>query len=187
MSASFNDGRLPAKFWSKVRIDADTGCWLWKAGTNVYGYGAFRITETGKVVRSHRLAYEVLVGEIPPGLEIDHLCRVRACLNPAHLEPVTHKENMRRSPMQPVMAARNRAKTHCPSGHEYGGDNLVIAADGVNRLCRICRREKHRIRKAAAIANGLCAACLRRAAGSGVTKCDACRERIRVRRRMGGS
>lgn len=131
------------RFWSRVN-KTDT-CWLW-TGTGSrtgLGYGRFQ-PELGnpRLVGSHRWAYEQLVGPIPPGLHLDHLCRTPSCVNPAHLEPVTNRENQLRGVGFP---ARNAAKTHCPQGHPYAGPNLYIAANG-GRICRTCLRERARVR-----------------------------------------
>jgi len=85
---------LPDRFWDKVQAEPNTGCWLWDANTTRGGYGHFKVS--GRMVYAHRLAYEKLVGPIPDGLSLDHLCRVPGCVNPDHLEPVTHAENVRR-------------------------------------------------------------------------------------------
>jgi hypothetical protein len=89
----YGDERLPPRFWNKVAAVKGGGCWYWMAGLFRGGYGQFRF---GRNTRAHRVAYEALVGEIPAGLDLDHLCRVRHCVNPEHLEPVTRKENIRR-------------------------------------------------------------------------------------------
>lgn len=81
------------RFWAKV--DKTDSCWLWTASVNQLGYGRFRVDNTTRVT-AHRYAYETLVGPIPDGQELDHLCRVRSCVNPAHLEPVSHRENVLR-------------------------------------------------------------------------------------------
>lgn len=117
------------RFWSK--LDKSDGCWLWTAACNRDGYGAFSVN--GRMVKAHRFAYEELVGPIPDGLVIDHLCRNRECVNPAHLEPVTHVENVRRG--RP--GDQNRRKTHCPMGHPYDDAN-TIHKNG-RRFCRACR------------------------------------------------
>lgn len=92
MEITFGDNRALVRFWSKVAVD-DSGCWIWTAG-KVQGYGKLKVS--GRHWRAHRYSWEMLVGPIPDGLELDHLCRVIACVNPAHLEPVTHRENLRR-------------------------------------------------------------------------------------------
>jgi hypothetical protein len=83
----------------------------------------------------HRIVYEMLIGEIPEGLQLDHLCRNRICVNPRHLEPVTQKENLLRSPI--TVPSLNRAKTHCPKNHEYSAGNTRIEKDG-SRRCKQC-------------------------------------------------
>lgn len=111
-------------------------CWIWQRATEK-GYARFDIA--GRATRVHRASYEAHVGPIPEGLVIDHLCRVTACVNPTHLEPVTNAENVRRGNGPAVAAARMKAKTHCPKGHEYAPDNLMKRADGW-RQCRECSR-----------------------------------------------
>ena len=105
---------LNERFWSKVDKDGPGGCWLWTASQNGYGYGKFKAPHA--FVASHRYAYELLVGPIPDGLQIDHLCRNRACVNPAHLEPVTQRVNLMRGN---TLASINARKTHCIRGHEF--------------------------------------------------------------------
>ncbi len=115
-------------------------CWLWQGKRIGKGYGGVGLS-SGRHVLVHRLAYELLVGPIG-NLEIDHLCRVRNCWNPNHLERVTHQENILRGD---TFQARNRAKTHCPKGHPLSGDNLVPSKlkQGC-RNCLSCSREKSR-------------------------------------------
>ena len=134
------------RFWSFVQKD-DAGCWLWTGGSfSSNGYGRFWYL--GTKVQAHRWSYEQFVGPIPDGLEVDHLCRVRHCVNPKHLEPVTKEENMRRSPDH--ASAVNARRTHCVQGHEFTPENTWRAGRG-DRLCRTCRRE----RRAAARAKNL--------------------------------
>lgn len=116
--------------------EPNTGCWLWTGGLND-GYGRFRAG--GKPVQAHVYSYERFVGPVPVGLVLDHKCRVRCCVNPAHLEPVTNEENIRRGDAGVWLLA----KTHCPSGHPYAGDNLYFHRRG-DRLCRTCSREAAR-------------------------------------------
>src|SRR5687768_11611176 len=116
----FGDKRMPARFWSKVLV-TDAGCWEWQAAQANGGYGYFK---WGPGMRlAHRAAYETLVGSVENGLHLDHLCRVRRCVNPYHLEPVTPRENTLRGV---GTAAIHAKKTHCPAGHEYSGNNLIL-------------------------------------------------------------
>lgn len=116
----------------------DCHCWLWRGCISTRGYGMVAIG--GKVKLTHRLAYELFKGPIPDGLELDHLCRVRNCCNPDHLEAVTHEENVRRG----ESGCKQRSKTHCPSGHEYTPENIYRRPLRPNeRRCRTCMRLKN--------------------------------------------
>jgi len=123
-----------------AKIDVTDGCWLWTGSDSGNGYGRVTHPQTKRTVAAHRLVYEAMRGPIPDGLQLDHLCRVRACVNPAHLEPVTQRVNLLRG--ETIVAACATA-THCPSGHPYSGDNLAILPNG-ERRCREC----HRVREA---------------------------------------
>jgi HNH endonuclease len=101
---------VEARFWAKVNKDGPGGCWIW-TGTLVRGYGQTSIRGRERIY-THRLSWELHRGPIPDGLTIDHLCRVRACCNPDHLEPVTNAENLRRG------AATRPRRTQCPQGHQ---------------------------------------------------------------------
>lgn len=123
------------RFLKKIKI-AENGCWLWIASLNpVFGYSAFRYNQ--QCGNGHRFIWLYLYGSIPKGLEIDHLCRNRACVNPKHLELVTHKENLLRGD---TFQARNAKKTQCPQGHPLDGSNIYKQKDG-KRRCRICHVE----------------------------------------------
>lgn len=84
------------RFWDHVDLSDPDRCWIWKRKPNAKGYGQLRNPRTGRTTTAHRYAYELVVGPIPDGLTIDHLCRVRACVRPDHLEPVTNRENLLR-------------------------------------------------------------------------------------------
>ncbi|MFI1942236.1 HNH endonuclease signature motif containing protein [Streptomyces purpureus] len=112
--------------------DRSGACWLWTKALDRHGYAEIKIDRRHYL--AHRVSYELFVGPIPPGLVIDHLCRVRSCLNPAHLEPVTNRENVLRGE---GLAAQNAAKAHCPQGHPYDEANTILRPSG-SRRCRAC-------------------------------------------------
>jgi len=124
----------------------DNGCWEWRGARNPRGYGNICVDSYGSAKSTHRVAYMELVGEIPEGLEIDHLCRNRACVNPTHLEPVDHATNVRRG-VQPRFPS-------CKWGHEYTVENTRWWGPRERfRSCRACAREatrQHRARRQAA-------------------------------------
>ena len=115
---------LPARWQGLIKAESD--CWIWTGGLRGDGYGKLRNRQ------AHRVIYERIVERIPEGLELDHLCRVTACVNPTHLEPVTRLENMRR---------RSAAYTHCKHGHAYTAQNTYITPSG-SRDCRTCIRRR---------------------------------------------
>src|SRR6266568_8464909 len=126
---------LAAKFWAKVdRSGGADACWLWIAGMDNHGYGTFDIGQQKR--RGHQIAWQLLRGPVPDGLELDHLCRVPLCVNPNHLEPVTHRENTLRGE---GITAQQARRTHCPQGHVLAGHNLEPRRDG-HRACRACRK-----------------------------------------------
>lgn len=122
------------RFTSKVTVEPN-GCWRWTASTKgPTGYGQFSLN--GRPRLAHRVAYEMFIGPIPDGLQIDHLCRNRWCVNPAHLEPVTNQENGRRG---------RAVRTHCPHGHPYDAINTAVYRGW--RTCRECNRQRARSNK----------------------------------------
>ena len=130
-------------FLLKASPEPNTGCWLWTESDNGRGYG--RATRNNRAQQAHRVFYELLKGPIPDGHELDHRCRVTFCVNPDHLDPVPHRTNVRRGVTGATTAARQRAKTHCPRGHAYQGENLIVRASGA-RSCRECGRIRDRAR-----------------------------------------
>ena len=132
-----NPTPLPQRLWAKVDKAAPDGCWLWTGATK-NGYGAVYVG-AGRSEPAHRVAYQLLVGPIPVGLVLDHLCRNRRCVNPEHLDPVTHATNILRGT---GYSARNAAVTHCPQGHAYDETNTYLHPMRGQRNCRACRREK---------------------------------------------
>lgn len=126
---------LRERLLAKAVINWETGCWEWTANRDRQGYG--RITVAGEHALAYRVSYEMTYGPVSPGLQLDHLCRVRHCVNPAHLEAVTSRENTLRGM---GVAAVNLAKTHCIHGHEFTPENTYISADA-RRHCRACHRE----------------------------------------------
>lgn len=145
-------GDAEARFWPKVDKDgplpgADTlaagkgPCWLWTAAIDLYGYGRFTSPNSAS---AYCFAYELCVGPVPVGLELDHLCGVRRCVNPNHLEPVTHEENCRRGSSPCAINAR---KTHCIRGHEFTEENTWLRSEG-GRKCRQCSLDSKRRQRA---------------------------------------
>lgn len=128
---------LEELFWKKVE-KTDT-CWLWTGCLEVSGYGkAARNPAVGSTQKAHRIAYVLVVGPIPEGLELDHLCEQPSCVNPDHLEPVTGAENHRRKALR---------QTACANGHDYDFANTYVRANGY-RQCRACHREQAAARRA---------------------------------------
>ncbi len=126
------------RFWAKVDKRGPEGCWLWLGRKESKGYGQFECKGIFNV--AHRFAYELLLGPIPEGLTLDHLCRNRACVNPDHLEPTLHRDNVLRG----VNACATNARvTHCPEGHPYDLFNTYRMSNG-GRACRKCIKEYQR-------------------------------------------
>jgi len=123
-----------AKFW--MRVNDTRNCWEFN-GLSTSGYGQFMVNRKNK--RAHRIAYELIVGPIPNGLVLDHLCRNRSCVNPNHLELVTNKENVLRGI---GITAKNAKNTHCRKGHEYTNESTYMFRGA--RQCRICKLDHQR-------------------------------------------
>lgn len=137
-----NEGTHMAEKHPVGYVVQENGCWDWIGALTDDGYGSIWVG--GKTHRAHRWVYEREVGPISAGKQLDHLCRNRGCVNPAHLEPVDNRTNALRGV---GCMAQNAKKTHCPSGHPLSGANIRRAKDGA-RSCRICRAEYQRRRAA---------------------------------------
>ena len=129
---------LSERFENLYMPVTESGCWLWLGSINRGGYGKLSIN--GKTVTAHRAVYEQHLGKIPVGLCLDHKCKVRCCVNPSHLEPVTLKENIRRGDTGKMAGSFNRMKTHCLNGHEFSLENTKHYMG--RRLCLKCRPKK---------------------------------------------
>lgn len=144
--------RTAEDVWAFVDKDAsESGCWLWTGALTTSGYGQFFYG--GRKHTVHRLTYQLVKGAIAEGLTLDHLCRVRRCCNPDHLEPVTIQVNIGRAPRW------KGNLTTCPAGHPYAGDNLYVRPSDGARICRRCNlhysRKSKRKMRAARTAAGL--------------------------------
>jgi hypothetical protein len=124
---------LPAYYLD--RIDAQD-CWVWTGPVDLAGYGHVNVGTT--TTTAHRAIYTLLVGPVERGIDLDHLCRNRACVNPAHLEPVTSAENSRRGVLGQHMKERAKLQTHCKYGHEYTLENTYRNPSSGRRTCRTC-------------------------------------------------
>lgn len=134
------DGVDERRFWS--RVDKSGDCWIWKANDKTSRYGRFetRGQHGRRKVAAHRIAWELLRGLVPDGMELDHLCRNTRCVNPDHLEPVTHRVNVLRGE---GICARRLRRTHCPHGHELTPENIRPSRAG-GRLCLACYVRRRR-------------------------------------------
>lgn len=139
---SWSRRRRPAevRFWEKV--DKSGECWLWTGYVDNTGYGRFGVS-AGVIPTAHRWAWEQEHGPVPEGLQLDHLCRVRRCVRPSHLEPVTQRENLLRGEGPAAKAAR---ATECPHGHPYDEANTAYNNRG-HRYCRECSRINQRVKR----------------------------------------
>lgn len=145
MHAKIGDPRLPARFWRTLEVSL-SGCWLWLNRLDSWGYGQYYTN--GKRPLAHRFAYIALVGPFPEGLESDHLCRVRHCVNPAHIEPVTRAENVRRGLVAEANRSRKGTKRpFCRRGHEMTPENTYLyppsSSSFGRRGCHKCSQMRH--------------------------------------------
>lgn len=139
MTTSESLTSLAAKVRARVQIDPLTGCWNW-SGNRSKGYGQVHCEQTKRKFLTHRVMVAASGRDMPVGMDVDHLCRNRACCNPDHLEVVTHRENIRRGNSGLHRKLEAVAITHCPRGHEYTPENTLIQRTGW-RKCRACGRE----------------------------------------------
>lgn len=131
------------RFFAKIQIDPQTDCWLWTASKTKNGYPRFHLN--GKWAAAHRIMYQWTFGQIPPDKECDHICDLRGapepnrhCVNPDHIQIVTHRENTLRGKTIPAL---NITKTHCPQGHEYTEENTWVGKR-VSRTCKLCSNSR---------------------------------------------
>lgn len=138
-----------ARFWSKVSFPkGGVGCWLW-TGAKLKRQGHGSAGAGRRTTTAHAIAWAYLRGEVPTGTELDHLCRNPPCVNPAHLEPVSHAVNCLRGVGPTAVNAR---KTHCNRGHRYSTETVHVSPKSGYRQCRLCDRITKRARR---IARGL--------------------------------
>jgi hypothetical protein len=135
-------GLKPKAFEDCYTIEPNSGCWLWLNALNGHGYGTR--WHNNKQTGAHRVSYELHIGPVPEGLYLDHLCRVRCCVNPHHLEPVTQRENTLRG-------ARGRMKTHCPHGHPLDYTEKSGKRVGRRRCGTCCKQYQARKRAGKAL------------------------------------
>lgn len=134
--------RLSERFWKYV--NKTETCWLWTGAKVTNGYGTFYIGGKNTTAPAHRVIWEAINGLIPSDLLIDHICRVRHCVNPSHLRLVTNKENILCGFGRTAINAR---KTHCTRGHAFDKTNTYFNSKKNTRTCRHCSNEQNRIRR----------------------------------------
>lgn len=147
MTVDFGDPRLPGRFWDKIEVVVDAStypgpCWIWTRATAGAGYGVFASLKDSTISSRycHRISFHRLISPVSPALEVDHLCRIILCCNPAHLELVTRRENVFRS--DNFCGIQMRAES-CIRGHEFSDANTRVSPQGQKR-CRVCERGQRR-------------------------------------------
>lgn len=131
------DEKTLTRFHSKYIPVTESGCWIWTDHLCRGDYAQFYIN--GALQMSHRVSYEIHIGPIPRNMEIDHICRVRCCVNPEHLRPLPHKDNVL---CGSGLTAKHALKTHCINGHPFSGDNLQFKPNRNERVCRQCNKDR---------------------------------------------
>lgn len=132
------------RFMAKIHKSSElshngTPCWIWRGAVRAKsGYGSFGWQ--GGTIGAHQASHRLFKGDVPTGMDIDHLCRRRNCVNPQHLEAVTRSVNLKRGNTGWVLRAKNLSKTHCPQGHEYTPENTYTVPGKNSRACRLCKR-----------------------------------------------
>lgn len=127
---------IEERFMLYVCPDPNSGCWLWSGADDGNGYGLFGVSNDNRSEKAHRVSYKLFKGKISKGLVLDHLCRVRCCVNPEHLEQVTMRENNRRG----LNGILRIPQSHCKRGHKLSGENLYTHKKDGRRGCRACRK-----------------------------------------------
>ncbi len=139
---------IPPEIRILSRVQIGPGCWEYNGHRDLNGYGVIGVGSktdgTNRTRKAHRVLYEALYGEVDKKLDLDHLCRVKSCVNPSHLEPVTRQENLLRGL---TITAANAAKTHCASGHPFTQTNTGHDKQTGARICRTCRAAQQRARR----------------------------------------
>lgn len=135
------DGKELLDYLRSRCVVTENGCWLWQGCISDGRYGSLKYK--GRIRRAHCVTYELSVGPVPDNLELDHTCKVTTCINPEHLEPVTHKVNVQRGDLKHVSGKRYAAQTHCIHGHPYEPHNLYLDKKG-HKSCRTCARDRNR-------------------------------------------
>lgn len=134
---------LESRLEDHKKVNPKTGCWLWTGAMSTGGYGRIMLTRPERrLCNVHRISYEIFVGNIPEGLDIDHLCRNRACFNPKHLEPVTRSENCSRGDSGKARGEQQRSRKKCSKGHLFSPENTFVRKRSTGKSYRVCRKCK---------------------------------------------